>query len=70
MQLHILRDMETEVITASVAMCIHGRGVESIMVVWILWVFTLCFILELSSCYLVYLLQFDIQEGSCELCGH
>jgi hypothetical protein len=40
------------------------------MVVWILWIYTLCFILELSSCYLVYLLQFDIQEGSYELCGH
>jgi hypothetical protein len=32
------------------------------MVVWVLWIFTLCFIFELSSCYLVYLLQFDIQE--------
>jgi hypothetical protein len=28
----------------------------------VLWIFTLCFIFELSSCYLVYLLQFDIQE--------
>jgi hypothetical protein len=37
MQLHILRDMEAEVIIASVAMCIHGRGVESIMWLWIIW---------------------------------
>ena len=36
-QLHILRDMEAEVIIASVAMCIHGRGVESIMWMWIIW---------------------------------
>ena len=40
MQLHILRDMEAEVIIASVAMCIHGRGVESIMWMWIIWIFT------------------------------
>ena len=32
------------------------------MAVWVLWIFTLCFIFELSSCYLVCLLQFDIQE--------
>jgi hypothetical protein len=54
--------MEAEVITASVAMCIHGWNMEPVMVVWVLWIFTLCFIFELSSCYLVYLLQFDIQE--------
>jgi hypothetical protein len=41
MQLHILRGMKAEVITASVAMCIHGRSVEPIMVVWIVWIFTL-----------------------------
>jgi hypothetical protein len=41
MQLHILRDMKAEVITASVAMCIHGRGVEFIMWMWIVWIFTL-----------------------------
>jgi hypothetical protein len=41
MQLHILRDMKAEVIIASVAMCIHGRGVESIMWMWIMWIFTL-----------------------------
>jgi hypothetical protein len=69
MQLHILRGMKAEVIIASVAMCIHGWNVKPVMVVWILWIFTLCFILELSNCYLVYLLQFNIQEGSCELCG-
>jgi hypothetical protein len=32
------------------------------MAVWVLWIFTLCFIFELSSCYLVCFLQFDIQE--------
>jgi hypothetical protein len=36
-QLHILRDMEAEVIIAFVAMCIRGRGVEFIMGVWIIW---------------------------------
>jgi hypothetical protein len=36
-QLHILRDMESEVIIAFVAMCIHGSGVESIMWMWIIW---------------------------------
>jgi hypothetical protein len=41
MQLHILRDMKVEVITAFVAMCIHGRGVEFIMWMWIVWIFTL-----------------------------
>jgi hypothetical protein len=41
MQLHILRDMKAEVIIASVAMCIHGRGVESIMWMWIMWISTL-----------------------------
>jgi hypothetical protein len=40
MQLHILRDMEAEVIIAYVAMCIYGRGVESIMWMWIIWIFT------------------------------
>jgi hypothetical protein len=68
-QLHILRGMKAEVITSSVAMCIHGWNVEPVMVVWILWIFTLCFILELSNWYLVYFLEFNIQEGSCELCG-
>jgi hypothetical protein len=60
MQLHILRGMKAEVITAYVAMCVHGRNVEPVMVVWILWIFTLCFILELSNWYLAYLLQFNI----------
>jgi hypothetical protein len=42
MQLHILRGKKAEVITASVAMCIHGRSVEPIiMVMWIVWIFTL-----------------------------
>jgi hypothetical protein len=41
MELHILRGMKAEVITASVAMCIHGRSVEPIMVMWIVWIFTL-----------------------------
>jgi hypothetical protein len=41
MQLHILRGMKAEVITASVAMCIHGRSVEPIVVMWIVWIFTL-----------------------------
>jgi hypothetical protein len=49
MQLHVLRDMKEEVITASVAMCIHGRGVESIMWMWIVWIFKLWFILALSN---------------------
>jgi hypothetical protein len=49
MQLHILRGMKTEVITASMAMCIHGWNVEPVMVMWILWIFTLCFILELRN---------------------
>ena len=49
MQLHILRDMEAEVIIASVAMCIHGRGVEFIMWMWIVWIFTLWFFLALSN---------------------
>jgi hypothetical protein len=40
MQLHILRDMEAEVIIASVTMCIHGSVVESIMWMWIIWIFT------------------------------
>jgi hypothetical protein len=41
MQLHILRGMKAEVISASVAMCIHRRSVEPIMVMWIVWTFTL-----------------------------
>jgi hypothetical protein len=69
MQLHILKGMKAEVITASVAMCIHGWSVEPVMVVWILWIFTLWFILELSNWLLVYFLQFNIQEGNCELRG-
>jgi hypothetical protein len=36
MQLHILRGMKAEVITASVAMCIHWRSVEPIMVMSII----------------------------------
>jgi hypothetical protein len=63
------RGMKVEVITASVAMCIHGWSVEPVMVVWIVWIFTLWFILELSNWLLVYLLQINNQEGSCELCG-
>jgi hypothetical protein len=41
MQLHILRGMKAKVITASVAMCIHGRSVEPFMWMWIVWIFTL-----------------------------
>jgi biotin transporter BioY len=69
MQLHILRGMKAEVITAFVAMCIHGRNMEPVMVAWILWISPLCFILGLGIWYLVYLLHFNIQEGSCELRG-
>src|SRR5688572_11702928 len=48
-QLHILRDMEAEVIIAYVALCIHGRGVEYIMWMWIIWTCT-CWRLVLK-CY-------------------
>jgi hypothetical protein len=41
MQLHILRYIKAEVIITSLAMCIHGRGVESIMWMWIMWISTL-----------------------------
>jgi hypothetical protein len=43
MQLHILRGMKVEVITAFVAMCIHGQNVEPVMITWILWISSLCF---------------------------
>jgi hypothetical protein len=69
MQLHILRGMKAEVITASVAMCIHRWSVAPVMVVWIVWIFTLWFILELSNWLLVYFLQFNIQDDNCELRG-
>ena len=45
-QLHILRDMEAEVIIAFVAMCIPGRGVESIMWMWI--ILDLCMVILLG----------------------
>jgi hypothetical protein len=64
MQLHILRGMKAEVISASVAMCIHGRSVEPIVVMLIVWIFILCFILVLSNWLLAYLLQINIQGGS------
>jgi hypothetical protein len=69
MQLHILRGMKAEVVTASVAMCIHGGSVEPIMWLWIVWIFTLLLILALSNWLLAYLLQINIQEGSYELRG-
>jgi hypothetical protein len=68
-QLHILRGMKAEVITASVAMCIHGKSVEPIMWMWIVWIFTLWFILALSNWLFAYLLQINLQEESYELCG-
>jgi hypothetical protein len=63
MQLHILRDMEAEVIIAFVAMCIPGRGVESIMWMWI--ILDLCMVILLGVEFLVtcYLLQFTVQKN-------
>jgi hypothetical protein len=69
-QLHILRDMEAEVIIASVAMCIHERGVESIMWMWIIWTCAWCFFLSLSIYLLVYLLQFTVQKKKKEVLNH
>ena len=50
-QLHILRDTEAEVIIAFVAMCIPGRGVESIMWMWI--ILDLCMVILLGVEFLV-----------------
>jgi hypothetical protein len=53
----------------SYCICSHVHSwvsVEPIMVMRMMWIFTLWFILVLSNWLLAYLLQFNIQERSCE----